>query len=189
MFPGQIGGGSKLRFPGEMMRLISSIFMAAIATAFAVPAAAQDAPGYSITGVSQLRKTYSYLTLDSVKAKLRPRIAAQLPAPEAGRLVLLNVNFRAVGNADKMVELNPADLQVQWTADGARGSAPVVGVHFAKDSISWAGGSGVFTSMRPDRYEMIAVVPKSARAVDLALRQADGTYRTVKANIALAATR
>src|SRR5687767_13752263 len=123
-------------------------FVLALAAGFgSSPAAAQDAqgaPGYSIAGASQSRANYSYLSLDSVRAKLRPAIASQLPPAAAGRLVLLNVNFRAAGNPDKMVRLDPADLQVQWTADGARGAAPLVGVHFARDSISWAGG-GAFT--------------------------------------------
>lgn len=167
------------------MRLSSFLAAASLAAASASPAVAQEAPGYSLTGVSQLRNTYSYLTVDSVKAKLRPKIAAQLPAGDANRLVMLNMNFRATGSSSKMVRLDPADLQVQWTADGTRGAAPVLGVHFAKDSISWAGGGGAFTSMRPDRYEMIAIVPASARAVDVALRQADGTYKTVKANLVL----
>jgi len=172
------------------MRTEFHFVLAALSAALACtsPAIAADGDtGYSITGANQSRANYSYLTVDSVAAKLRPAIAAQVPAPATGRLVILNVNFRAARDPDKMVQLDPADLQVQWTADGARGAAPLLGVHFAKESISWAGGGGAFTSMRPDKYEMVAIVPRSARAVDLALRQADGSFKIVKPNIALSA--
>ena len=161
--------------------LISSAVLAA-------PAAAADPAGYAIIGASHARVNYSWLTLDAVAKKVRPDVAAQLP-PD-GRLVVLNVNVRALRNPGKMVRLDPAELQVRWGTDGGGpgGTAPVLGAHISKDF--WAmGGGGFYTSMRPDNYELFAIVPRTARALDLHQMQPDGSYKLVKARIALAAAR
>jgi hypothetical protein len=84
-----------------------------------------------------------------------------------------------------MVRLDPAELQVQWEGGGA---APVLGAHISKDFWAMAGG-GFYTSMRPDKYELFVIVPRTARALDLAQRQPDGSYKLVKARIALAGVR
>jgi len=148
----------------------------------AAPAVAADPAGYAIIGASHARVNYSYLTMDAVAKKVRPDVAAQLP-PD-GRLVILNINFRSLGNPSKMVRLDPAELQLQWEG----GSAPVLGAHISKDFWAMAGG-GFYTSMRPDRYELFAIVPRTARALDLHQRQPDGSFKLVKAKIALAAAK
>lgn len=148
----------------------------------AVPAAAQEPAGYTIIGASHARVNYNYLTMDAVTRKVKPDVAAQLP-PD-GRLVILNVNFRALGNPGKMVRLDPAELKVQWEGGGA---APVLGAHISKDF--WAMSGGFYTSMRPDIYELFAIVPRTARAVELHQRQPDGSFKLVKAKIALSAPR
>ena len=145
----------------------------------AAPAAAAEPAGYTIIGVSHARVNYGYLTKEAVTGKLRADVAAKLP-PD-GRLVILNVNFRAAGNPDKMVRLDPAALQVQWEGGG---TAPVLGAHISKDF--WAiGGSGFYTSMRPDKYELFAIVPRTARQLELHQRQPDGSFRLVKGKINL----
>ena len=163
---------------------------AAILSALACssPAAAQEeGGGYKIVGAGQAKRTYPYLTVDSVAAKLRPAIAAQLPAAPDRRLVILNVNLLALRNADKMVRLRPADLQVQWNAAGVPGAAPILGAHISKDYMPM-GSEGFYTSMRPDTYELFAIVPQSVQAVDLAQRQPDGSFKPVK-KIAIAPPR
>jgi hypothetical protein len=149
----------------------------------AAPASAQEPAGYTLIGASHARVNYNYLTMEAVTKKVKPDVAAQLP-PD-GRLVILNVNFRSLGNPSKMVRLDPAELQVQWEGGGA---APVLGAHISKDFWAMAGG-GFYTSMRPDKYELFVIVPRTARALDLAQRQPDGSYKLVKARIALAGVR
>ena len=169
-----------------MRQLYRALLVASAVLAAPAPAAA-DPAGYSIVGASHARVNYKYLTMEEVVKKLRPDVAARLPAD--GRLVVLNVLFRAAGDADKMAKLTPADLQLQWGADGPGGTlatAPILGAHISKDF--WAmGSSGFYTSMRPDKYELFAIVPKDARTLDLAQRQPDGTFKVVKARIAVAA--
>ena len=155
------------------------VIATAILAGLGAPAAAADPAGYAIIGASNAKANYAYLTKEAVAKKVRPGIAAQLPAD--GRLIILNVNFRATGSTSKMVKLSPADLRVQW--DG--GAAPVLGAHISKDY--WAMDGGFYTSMRPDKYELFTIVPSSATAVDLAQRQPDGSYKTVKARIVLPA--
>ena len=165
---------------GFGFRHVSAAAAVAAVLVCAAPAAAAET-GYSIVGASHSRVNHSYLTVDSVTAKLRPSVASQMPA--GGRLVLLNVMFRATGDSGKMVQLVPSDLQVQWDDAGTRGAAPVLGAHISKDF--WAMSGGFYTSMRPDKYELFAIVPATARALDLAQRQPDGSFKVVKANIAL----
>ena len=169
-----------------MVRLVYRSLLVASAL-LAAAALAQDPAGYAIIGASHARVNYNYLTMDAVAKKVRPEVAAQLP-PD-GRLVILNVNFRSLGNPSKMVRLNPADLQVQWGADaGGPGAAPVLGAHISKEF--WAmGGGGFYTSMRPDKYELFAIVPRTVRALDLHQRQPDGSFKLVKARIALSAAK
>ena len=75
------------------------------------------------TWVGQSRANYPYLTVDSVRAKLRPAIAAQLPAAADSRLVILNANFRAAGRSDRMVRLDPAGLEPAGGPGSGTGSA------------------------------------------------------------------
>ena len=149
----------------------------------AAPATAADPAGYAIIGASHARVNYAYLTPGAVTAKLRPEVAAKLPAD--GRLVILNVNFRSLGSPSKMVRLDPGELQVQWEGGGA---APVLGAHISRDFLAM-GGSGFYTSMRPDKYELFAIVPRTARSLDLHQKQPDGSYKLVKAKIAISAAR
>jgi len=161
-----------------------------VGLALSCPAAAvAEEGGYAIGRASQSRARYPYLTMESVVAKLPPQIAAQLPPADSGRLVILDVEFRATGGPGELRRLDPADLQVQWTADGARGSAPVLGTHISEDLVSMVGGRGNFLSMASTSYELFAIVPKAARAIDLAQRQADGSFKPVRKNIGLSKAR
>ena len=163
--------------------LAASVMVSVAVTAWPAAAQAQEA-GYKIVSASYSKRSYPYLSVDQVTAKLRPSVAAQLPLAEGRRLVLLNVNFLGVRNSGKMVRLDPADLQLQWDHAGARGAAPVLGVHVSKDFMP-LGSSGFYTSMRPDVYEMFAIVPRDVRSLDLAQKQADGSFKLARAKIAI----
>ena len=170
--------------------VLAAAALIALACSRPAMAAADPEGGYAIASASQSRGKYPYLTMESVRARLAARFAAQVPPADSGRLVVLNVDFRATGGRGDLRRLNPADLQVQWTAaDGTRASAPVLGTHLGKDLITMVGSSGFYTLMRPDSYEVFAIVPKAARAIDLAQRQGDGTFRTVRTNIRLSAAK
>jgi len=158
--------------------------------AMSSPAAAAE-PGYAISGASQARGKYPHLTVESVSAKLPPAIAAQLPPAGSGRLAMLNLTFRATGGSGELRRLDPADLQVQWAdpATGVRGAAPVLGIHLGKDMLTMVGGRGLVISMGSASYELFAIVPKSVRAIDLAQRQPDGSFRPLGKRIGLTAVK
>ena len=171
------------------LKLVGAASALSAALAGSWPAAAADAEpgGYAVSGARQSRGKYPWLTMEAVRAKLAARFAGQVPPADSGRLVILNVDFRATGGGRGMLrKLDPADLQVQWAfADGTRGSAPVLGTHLGKDLITLVGSPGFYTLMQPDTYEVFAIVPKAAPALDLARRQPDGSFKTVKANVKL----
>jgi hypothetical protein len=161
--------------------LAASALLAGLALSSPVAAAADPAEGgYAITGASQSRGKYPYLTMESLTARLPKSIAAQLPPADSGRLVIVNAVFRATGGHGELRRLDPGDLQVQWTDAAGRGAAPVVGMHVSKDMITLAGARNFYTSMRSDSYELLAIVPKTARAIDLAQRQPDGSFKPVR---------
>lgn len=166
---------------------LSTSFLRLALVAAALPVQlASAAGGYSIVTAQHSGKSYPYLTEESVSRRLRPDIALRLPSSAARRLVVLNVKFKS-NVAGQMTKLDPTDLEVQWAAGQAKGSAPVLGVHMSKDFIVMGSGEGFFTSMRPDSYELFAIVPKSARQISLSQRQDDGSFKVVKSNIRLAA--
>ncbi len=175
------------------MRFIPLSFVVVVAlsaAAMIVPAQSAAATGnYAVVDAKASRSTYPYLTAESVAQQLSPKLAGTLPAAASRRLVILNVTFKANGDPKAMVELDPTHLETRWTSPAGKGSAPVLGVHLSKDFIVMGSGAGFFTSMRPDSYEVFAIIPKGVTRLDLAQRQADGSYRLVKANIAVPAAR
>jgi hypothetical protein len=164
------------------LAVLAALFALTFTTTHAA-AAPPPETDYSVSGARVSKRTYPYLTLDSVVGKLRPPLAAQLPPPDARRLVILDVDFRANRGSDKLFKLEPGALQVQWNVDGTPGAAPVLGVHVSKDFMPMAPTGNFYTSMRPDTYELFAIVPNSARSIDLSHRQADGSFKLVKAKI------
>ncbi|MCI0606862.1 hypothetical protein L0156_28090 [bacterium] len=144
---------------------------------------------YSIIEAKKSDKSHEYLTVESVMNQLNSDLKKLLPDPANAQLILLDVTFKTDGDPSKGNELNPTDMEVQWAVKDVEGKAPVIGVHLSKDFIITGSGSGFFTSMRPDTYEVFCIVPNGVKQINLAQRVPDGAYKVVKSDIALESTK
>ena len=172
----------------NLFRLLSLTAAAGIAAAASGQPSAVPV-GYSVLDAKVLRTAYPYLTAQSVAEKLSPAVVQKLPAADVRRLVILDITFKANGDAKAMVELDPTQLEARWANAAGQGSAPALGVHLSRDFIVLGPGAGFLTSMRPDTYQVFAIIPRGITRLHLAQRQSDGGYKVVKANIAVPAGR